>query len=102
LNGGHLRQKSCGRSTGRLFPEQVLLDAQDGDLRFSLLDMKDGGAAGDAVRVAANGTCTLPGCAGSDLTSLEVRVNRYSTLAGMVRSPYGGRLVDILDVRQGS
>uniref|UniRef100_UPI004056A509 DUF4469 domain-containing protein n=1 Tax=Candidatus Electronema sp. TaxID=2698783 RepID=UPI004056A509 len=81
---------------------QVLLDAQDGDLRFSLLDMKDGGATGNAVRVAANGTYTLPGYADSGLTALEVQVNQYNTLAGMVRSPYGGRLVDILDVRQGS
>ena len=81
---------------------QVLLDAQDGDLRFSLLDMKDGGAAGNEVRVAANGTYTLLGYTDSELTALELRVNKYNTLVSMVRSPYGGRLVDILDVRQGS
>jgi hypothetical protein len=81
---------------------QVLLDAQDGDLRFSLVDMKDGGAAGNEVRVAANGTYTLSGYADSALTSLEVQVNKYNALAGMVRSPYSGRLVDILDVSAGS
>jgi hypothetical protein len=81
---------------------QVLLDTQDNDLRFSLLDMKDGGAAGNEVRVAANGTYTLSGYADSALTTLEVQVNKYNALAGMVRSPYSGRLVDILDVSAGS
>jgi hypothetical protein len=81
---------------------QALLDAQDGDLRLSLLDMKDGGAAGDEVRVSANGTCTLPGYAGSGLTNLEVRINNYAALLKMVRTSYGGRLVDILEVSQGS
>lgn len=81
---------------------QVLLDAQDGDLRLSLLDMKDGGAAGDEVRVAGNGTCTLAGYAGSEVTSLELRIDDYAELVKMLRNPYGGRLVDILDLTQGT
>jgi hypothetical protein len=81
---------------------QAVLDAQDGDLHFSLLDMKEQGAVGDKVRVSANGTYTLTGYAGSALTSLEVQVNEYAALLKMVRNPYGGRLVDILDISGGS
>jgi hypothetical protein len=81
---------------------QVVLDAQDGDLRFSLLDMEEGGKAGDDVRVAANGVYTLPGWTGCDVTSMEVTVADYAGLLAMVRSPYAGRLVDILDVSMGS
>lgn len=81
---------------------QALLDVQDGDLRFSLLDMKEDGAVGDAVRVNANGTYTLSGYAGSVLTSLQVEVNDYAELLKLVRNPYGNRLVDILDLTQGT
>lgn len=81
---------------------QVVLDPQDGDLRFNLLDMHEGGKAGEEVRVAANGTYTLLGWTGCDLTSLEVTVAKYTKLLDMVRSPYGGQLVDILDVGMGS
>lgn len=81
---------------------QVVRDVQDGDLRFNLLDMEDGGAAGDEVRVAANGVYTVLGWTGCDVTSMEVTVADYAALLAMVRSPYGGRLVDILDVSMGS
>jgi hypothetical protein len=74
----------------------------DNDLRFSLLDMKENGAVGNEVQVNANGTYTLSGYADADVTSLEVRVNDYAELLKMVKSPYGGRLVDILDVGAGS
>jgi hypothetical protein len=46
---------------------QAVLDVQDGDLRLSLLDMKEDGAVSDAVRVKANGTYTLTGYAGFQL-----------------------------------
>jgi hypothetical protein len=81
---------------------QVVLDAQDGDLRFSLLDMEEGGKTGDDVRVAANGVYTLHGWTGCDVTSMEVTVADYAGLLALVRSPYAGRLVDILDVSMGS
>lgn len=81
---------------------QALLDVQDGDLRFSLLDMKEKGAVGDEVRVKANGTYTLTGYAGSAVTSLQVEVSDYAQLLKLVRNPYGNRLVDILDLSQGS
>jgi hypothetical protein len=81
---------------------QVVLHPQDGDLRFNLIDMEEGGKAGDEVRVAANGTYTLLGWTGCDVTSLEVTVADYAGLLALVRSPYSGRLVDILDVGMGS
>ena len=81
---------------------QVVLHPQDGDLRFNLIDMEEGGKAGDEVRVAANGTYTLLGWTGCDVTSLEVTVADYAALLALVRSPYSGRLVDVLDVGMGS
>ncbi|WP_417908874.1 hypothetical protein [Candidatus Electronema sp. PJ] len=38
---------------------QVVLDAHVGHLRFSLLDMTEGGKVGPAVTVMANGPLTL-------------------------------------------
>lgn len=81
---------------------QAVLDVQDGDLRLSLLEMKEDGVAGDEVRVSANGTYTVAGYAGCDVTSLEVEVSKYAQLVKMVKNPYGGRLVDILDLSQGT
>lgn len=78
---------------------QAVLNAQDGGLRLSLLDMKEDGASGDAVRVNGNGEYTLPGFAGSPLSSLNLRVNDAAALTQLVRSSYGGRLVDILKVQ---
>lgn len=81
---------------------QVLRDVQDDELRFNLLDMKEGGMAGDYLRVAANGTYTLLGWPDCDVTSLEVTVADYAALYTLVRHVYGGRLVDILDVSMGT
>uniref|UniRef100_UPI0040561B8C hypothetical protein n=1 Tax=Candidatus Electronema sp. TaxID=2698783 RepID=UPI0040561B8C len=78
---------------------QVILDSQGERLLFSLLDMKEGGAAGSEVSVTQNGEYTLPGFSGSALSSLAIRVNNYAALWAMVRSGYGGRLVDVLDLR---
>jgi hypothetical protein len=77
---------------------QVTQDLTEEELRFSLLDMKEDGAAGDEVTVTANGTYTLPGFSGSALSSLEITVNNYSGLWEMIRNSYGGRLVDVLEV----
>jgi hypothetical protein len=105
-NGGSTRLVTVTNGTltaeGTRVRIQALLDVQDGDLRLSLLDMKENGAVGNEVRVSANGTYTLTGYADSDLTSLEVEINDYAALLKMVRSPYSGRLVDILDVAQGT
>lgn len=77
---------------------QAVLNALDGKLRLSLLDMTEGGSVGDAVLVSADGEYTLPGFAGSALTSLTVQVNDYAALKEMVRTVYTSRLVDILTV----
>ena len=81
---------------------QVVYNASDEELRFHLIDMEEGGKAGDEVRVAANGVYTLPGWTNGDVTTLEVTVASYSKLLALVRNPYGNRLVDILDVSMGS
>jgi hypothetical protein len=54
------------------------------------------------VQVSGNGSYTLPGYAGSEVSSLELTVADYPALLAMIRSPYGGRLVDILDVTTGT
>ena len=77
---------------------QVIQDLTEEELRFSLLDMKEDGAAGDEVTVTANGPCTLSGFSGSALSSLEITVNNYSGLWEMIRNSYGGRLTDVLEV----
>jgi hypothetical protein len=81
---------------------QAAINAQDGKLRLSLLDMSEGGAAGDEVRVTHNGVCALPGWVGSDLSSLEVTVDNLKDLVSKIMEEYTGRLVDILDVSSGS
>lgn len=81
---------------------QVLLDSQQGELRLRLLDMEEDGQAGDEVRVTANGTFTLLGWDGSEVISLELTIADYAGLLKLVRSPYGGRLVDIVDLSMGS
>jgi hypothetical protein len=81
---------------------QVIYNALDDELRFRLLDMEEDGQEGDEVRATANGTYTLLGWTGCDLTSLEVTVAKYTKLLALVRNSYGNRLVDILDVGMGS
>jgi hypothetical protein len=71
---------------------------QEERLLFSLLDMKEGGAAGAAVSVTQNGAHILPGYAGSPVTSMEITVNSYAALWEMVHNDYGGRLVDVLKI----
>jgi len=75
---------------------QVILDRRADALLFSLLEMKEGGAAGAAATVTANGALTLQGFTGSAVASLNIRVNDYAALKGMIRSSYGGRLTDLL------
>jgi hypothetical protein len=78
---------------------QVILDLHAGSLAFNLLDMTEGGKAGAAVTVTANGPVTLAGFADSALSSLNLTVNNYADLVKMIRSGYGGRLVDVLMVK---
>jgi hypothetical protein len=78
---------------------QAVLNAQDGGLRLSLLDMTENGSQGGEVRVSGNGSCTVPGFAGGALARLELTVNDYAALLSMVRDEYTGRVADILDVR---
>lgn len=78
---------------------QVILDHRKKVLLFSLLDMEKKGRTGTAVPVRENGGCTLPGFADSAVSSLSIRVNDYAALKEMTRNDYGGRLLDILDIR---
>lgn len=80
---------------------QAAIDGLTGELRLNLLDMREGGATGDAVRVIGDGLHVLPGYAGSALLSLNVTVDNYTALLAKVRDEYQGRLVDILDVDGG-
>ena len=75
---------------------QAVFDAREDALLFSLLDMQEGGRTGAAVSVTANGAVTLQGFADSAVSSLNIRVNAYAALKEMIRSGYGGRVVDVL------
>jgi hypothetical protein len=81
---------------------QVLQDLTDDRLLFSLLDMRENGAAGAAASVTQNGAHVLNGFSGSPLSSLNITVNDYAGLWNMIRNDYGGRLVDVLAVRVGA
>ena len=78
---------------------QVILDQAADRLLFNLIDMKEDGAAGAEVPVAADGEYILPGFSGSAVSTLELTVNNYAGLKEMVHDCYSGRLVDILDVK---
>jgi len=77
---------------------RVIQDLVEEQLLFSLIDMKDGGQHGNEVEVTADGGFSLPGFAGSTVSSLSITVNDYAALWEMIRNDYQGRLVDILDV----
>jgi hypothetical protein len=78
---------------------QVVLDSRKKMLLFNLLDMEEKGRTGPVVPVNENGEYTLQGFADSAVNSLTIRINDYAALKKIVRSSYGGRLVDVLDVR---
>jgi hypothetical protein len=78
---------------------QAVFDSRADALLFSLLDMQENGKTGAAVNVTADGAVTLPGFAGSAVSSLNIRVNNYAALREMIRSGYGGRAADILNVK---
>lgn len=77
---------------------QVIQDLPNNRLRFSLLDLTEGGQVADEVPVTQNGDFTLPGFSGSPVSTLEIRVNNYAALWDMIRNNYSGRLVDVLRV----
>ena len=81
---------------------QAVLDLHLGELFFNLLDMKEGGEEGEAVRVTADGPYTLSGFAGSGLPGLDLTVNNFSALSEMIRNTYSGRLVDVLNMEAGT
>jgi len=95
VTGGNV----AGMETVRI---QVVLDLHEGFLFFNLIDMREDGVAGEAVRVTADGPLTLAGFAGSGLSSLELTVNNFAVLVDMVRNDYSGRLVDVLYVQAGT
>jgi hypothetical protein len=75
---------------------QAGLDPADSRLRLGLLDMQEDGAAGDVVTATADGEYTLPGFAGSAVSSLNITVNNHAALTEMIRSSYAGWLADVL------
>lgn len=75
---------------------QAVLDLHEGSVAFNLLDMSEGGKAGAAVKVTANGPITLTGFSGSALSSLHLTVNSFTKLTQLIRNYYSGRLVDVL------
>ena len=77
---------------------QVIFDPVTDKLLFNLIDMQEGGAAGDEVAVAQNGEYIIPGFSGSAVSTLEITVNDYAALKQLVHNHYSGRLVDILDL----
>jgi hypothetical protein len=87
---------TSGEATLRI---QVVLDLQADCLRFNLLDMTEGGTAGAAITVTANGDSTLQGFTGSPVTTLDIRVLEYAALKEMLRNEYNCRLVDVLMVQ---
>ena len=80
---------------------EVLQDLTEERLLFTLLDMREGGAAGEEVVVKANGEYTLPGFTGSAVAQLMITVDSYTALWDMIRNHYSGRLVDVLDLKAG-
>jgi hypothetical protein len=86
-------------SASELLRVQALIDSRTGQLTLRLLDMQEGGRAGAAVAVSANGACTLPGFSGSAVQSLTIAVENLAGLISLTRDNYSGRLVDILDVK---
>ena len=80
---------------------QAVLDSQSGELRLNLLDMQTNGVQADTVTVNEDGTYTLPDLPDAGLMGLEVTVQNAVGLEELVRSNYGGRLVDILNVQPG-
>ncbi len=78
---------------------QALYNAQSSGLILSLLAMNEGGIAGAALPVTANGEYTLQGFSGSAVSSLNIRVDNYAALVELIRNSYTGRLVDIIDIR---
>ena len=79
---------------------QVIQNLSEDRLLFSLFAMEEDGAEGTEVPVTANGTYTLPGFAGSAVSSLDITVNDYAALWEMIRNNYGGWLVDVLKIEQ--
>ncbi len=78
---------------------QVVQNLAEERLLFSLIDMRTQGAAGEEVEVRRNGEYILPGFSSSAVSRLGIIVNEHKALWEMIRNDYGGRLVDILDVR---
>jgi hypothetical protein len=81
---------------------QAILDSRSGELRLNLQDMQVNGTQADAVSVNGNGAYTLPDLTGSGLSGLDVIVQNAAKLEELVRTNYGGRLVDILNVQAGT
>jgi hypothetical protein len=89
---------ACTISANERLRIQADAGVQEDQLSFRLIALRDGGAVGGMVPVIANGEFTLPGFAGSAVSSLQIRVNDYAALRTMIRNDYDGRLVDILDL----
>jgi len=94
-----VRMESGIASASTMIRLQAALDIGDGHIELRLLDMKEGGKAGPAVRITDNAVYTLTSWEGAVLTSLNVIPLDVAGLADFIRNNYAGRLVDVLDIR---
>jgi len=78
---------------------QTVFDVRNNWLLFNLISMKEDGPVGAAVTVTANSAVTLPGFAGSAISSMTIVVHDYAALLDLMREHYYGRLVDVLDLK---
>jgi len=95
----HVSITGCTISASERLRIQADASVQENLLSFRLIALQDGGPAGVMAAVTANGEFTLPGFAGSAVSSLKIKVNNYAALRTMIRNDYDGRLVDILDLQ---
>lgn len=77
---------------------RVILNRQNDELLFSLLDMKENGRIGSPVIVAANGAYSLAGFSDSSVERLEIKVEHFADLMALLRDDYSDSLTDILDI----
>lgn len=97
-NAAYVKATAAQMSASERLRIQADFSQQEEQLSFRLIALRDGGAVGGMVPVTGNGEYTLPGFAGSAVSSLTVQVDSYAGLVALIRSSYNGRLVDILDM----
>lgn len=93
------RIESGTASDSAMIRIQAALDIGDGHIELRLLDMKEGGKAGQPVQVTENTVYVVNGWEGATVSSLSIPIDDFVGLADLIRNSYAGRLVDVLDIR---